>query len=338
MNKSDFIRNWITENAISDDIPSRTIAKRLVSEYVEIFENVENTRQLIRYIRGNNGEYKRNVLINSEQNKKYMRENRNPEIVGKEWNLNPIDISIKDYDFSHKKPLILSDIHLPYHDLKAVLLAIEYGINKGCDSIYLNGDILDCYKLSSFTKRPDMISFSEEREMFWSFIDFLKTETKLPIYFKVGNHEERWNTYLMKQAPELFTLHEFALKQVLKLDEIGIEYVGGRQICNMGKLMVIHGHEFGESIFSPVNPARGLFLKAKCSVLAGHNHQTSEHHENNLKGDSMACFSVGSLCQLTPEYRPFAFTKWNLGFAVVEVDEDKSFHVDNLRIIDGKVR
>ncbi|MBK7525650.1 MAG: hypothetical protein IPI53_16340 [Saprospiraceae bacterium] len=55
MNKSDFIRNWITENAISDDIPSRTIAKRLVSEFVEIFENVENTRQLIRYIRGNNG-------------------------------------------------------------------------------------------------------------------------------------------------------------------------------------------------------------------------------------------------------------------------------------------
>jgi hypothetical protein len=103
-------------------------------------------------------------------------------------------------------------------------------------------------------------------------------------------------------------------------------------------LLVIHGHEFGESVFSPVNPARGLFLKAKCSVLAGHNHQTSQHHENNLKGDSMACFSTGALCQLTPEYRPFAFTKWNHGFAIVEIEESGIFEVHNYRVIDGKAR
>ena len=338
MSKADFVRNFITENNYDKDVPSRTIGRRLYQEFPQIFNTVEGARKIVTYVRGNHGDKDRKIVSKSEKRKEFMRENRDPAIVGKEWNLNPIDISIQNYEFKHRKPLILSDIHLPYHDLNAVILAVEYGISKGCDSIYLNGDILDCYKLSSFTKRPDMISFSEERDMFWSFIDFLKSEVKLPIYFKVGNHEERWNTHLLKQTPELFMLKEFALKEILKLDELGVEYIGGRQVCNMGKLMVIHGHEFGESVFSPVNPARGLFLRAKCSVLAGHNHQTSEHHENNLKGDSMACFSTGALCQLTPEYRPFAFTKWNLGFADVEIFDDKSFHVDNRRIIDYKIR
>ena len=38
--------------------------------------------------------------------------------------------------------------------------------------------------------------------------------------------------------------------------------------------------------------------------------------------------------ELAPEYRPFAFTKWNLGAAWVEVYEDGSFMVDNFRIIE----
>jgi len=337
MSKLNFVRNFIIEKKYDNDMPSLTIAKRLFQEYPEIFISIDLARCIVRSARGNKGEENRKILMKKEERQILMRENRDPAIVGKEWNLNPIDISIKNFDFKHRKPLILSDIHLPYHDLTAIILAIEYGISKGVDSIYLNGDILDCYKLSNFTKRPDMISFSEEREMFWSFLDFLKSEVKLPIYFKVGNHEERWNRHLLSQSPELYLLKEFALKEILKLDDLDIEYVGGRQVCNMGKLMVIHGHEFGESVFSPVNPARGLFLRAKCSILAGHNHQTSEHHENNLRGDSMACFSTGALCQLSPEYKPFAFTKWNIGFAVVEIDNDKSFHVENMRIIEGKI-
>jgi len=163
--------------------------------------------------------------------------------------------------------------------------------------------------------------------MFFEFIGWIKQNFSVPIFFKAGNHEERLAKYIMDKSPELASLPELTLAQFLKLDELGITYIDGRQKTNMGKLLVVHGHEFGESIFSPVNPARGLFLRAKCSVLAGHNHQTSEHHENNLKGDSMACFSVGSLCQLTPDYRPFAYTKWNHGFAVVEIDNDGSFVV-----------
>jgi hypothetical protein len=137
--------------------------------------------------------------------------------------------------------------------------------------------------------------------------------------------------------PELRKVVDLQLGKIFRTDELGIKIINSKQRAKFGSLNVIHGHEFGESVFSPVNPARGLFLRAKASILAGHNHQTSSHHENDLNGKPTACFSTGCLCDLEPDYRPFAFTKWNHGFAIVEVD-GKEFYVHNYRIINEKVR
>jgi hypothetical protein len=41
---------------------------------------------------------------------------------------------------------------------------------------------------------------------------------------------------------------------------------------------------------------------------------------------------------MSPDYRPFGFTKWNHGFAVVEIEKNGYFTVHNKRIIEGKVR
>lgn len=333
MSKAEAVRKFITENNISDHVPNRTIAQRLYNENPDYWGKLDATRNMVRYVRGNYGKSQIKVSINTG----FARENRTPLQAIQEYNLNPVDISIQDYVLQYKKPLILSDIHFPYHDIDALTLSVEHGVKNDIDCIYLNGDVLDMYQVSRFMRDPKMMSLSDERDMFLEFVMMLKSEVNVPIVFKMGNHEERWEHYIKRQAPELYGMNEFLLKSVLKLDEHGIKFVSGRQKAYFGKLLVIHGHEFGESIFSPVNPARGLFLKAKCSVLAGHNHQTSSHHENNLKGDSMACFSTGCLSQMTPEYRPFAYTKWNHGFAIVEIDNDGSFHVDNLRIVNGKV-
>jgi hypothetical protein len=126
------------------------------------------------------------------------------------------------------------------------------------------------------------------------------------------------------------------LENIFELQDLGIELIESRSRALFGSLNVIHGHEFGQSFFNPVNPARGLFLRAKTSTLAGHNHQTSSHHENNLNGKPTACFSMGCLCDLSPEYRPFAGTKWNHGFAIVDLDGE-TFRVHNHRIINGEV-
>ena len=308
------------------DVNTWTLAKMIVAKHPDL--NAENVRGVIRYYRGNKGNEARSKIIN----KQFFRANDG------NYNLKAVNISTQDFIFPHKKPLIVSDIHLPYHDIDAIEIALEKAYKNGVDSIYLNGDILDFYQVSRFTKEGGAMSIKEERDMFFEFIGWIKSNFDVPIYFKSGNHEERLAKYINDKAPDLAQLPELTLSGFLKLDDLGVQFVDGRQKAMMGKLIVVHGHEFGESIFSPVNPARGLFLRAKSSTLAGHNHQTSEHHENNLKNDSMACFSTGCLCQLTPNYRPFAYTKWNHGFAIVEIDADDTFEVSNYRIIDGKVR
>lgn len=308
------------------DVNSLTLAKIICIKHPDLV--VEKVRSSIRYYRGNKGTKNRNDI----KIRQFMRANDG------NYNIKAVNISTQDFIFPHKKPLIVSDIHLPYHDINAIEIALERAYKDNVDSIYLNGDILDFYQVSRFTKEGGSMSIKEERDMFFEFIGWINENFDVPIYFKAGNHEERLAKYINEKAPDLAQLPELSLSGFLKLDELDIQFVDGRQKAMMGKLIVVHGHEFGESIFSPVNPARGLFLRAKSTTLAGHNHQTSEHHENNLKNDSMACFSTGCLCQLTPNYRPFAYTKWNHGFAIVKIDEDDSFEVSNYRIIDGKVR
>jgi predicted phosphodiesterase len=308
------------------DANTWTLAKMIVAKYPDL--KAENVRSVIRYYRGNKGVEARKKA----SNKQFFRASDG------QYNLKAVNISTQDFIFPHKKPLIVSDIHLPYHDIDAIEIALEKAYKNDVDSIYLNGDILDFYQVSRFTKEGGAMSIKEERDMFFEFIGWIKSNFDVPIYYKAGNHEERLAKYINDKAPDLAQLPELSLSGFLKLDDLGVQFVDGRQKAMMGKLIVVHGHEFGESIFSPVNPARGLFLRAKSSTLAGHNHQTSEHHENNLKNDSMACFSTGCLCQLTPNYRPFAYTKWNHGFAIVEIDADDTFEVSNYRIIDRKVK
>jgi hypothetical protein len=141
----------------------------------------------------------------------------------------------------------------------------------------------------------------------------------------------------VQNAGELLNLPELSFTKLIKAEEYGVTVLSNDPI-KLGKLNVMHGHEFGESFFSPVNPARGLFLRAKASTIVGHYHQPSEHTESNINGDQTACYSTGCLCELNPDYRPFAYTKWMHGFAIVEVDAQGGFTVSNKKIVNGSIR
>ena len=125
-----------------------------------------------------------------------------------------------------------------------------------------------------------------------------------------------------------------SLAEKLEAKESGIEIVESRQMMKVGKLHVIHGHELGRSVFSPVNPARGLYLKAKKSALCAHYHQTSEHVEKNLDDKIESCWTIGCLCYMKPDYSPV--NKWNHGFAEI-VEDDGMYAVKNYKIVNGKV-
>jgi predicted phosphodiesterase len=318
------------------DFATRTLARRIQADNPALFtyDEVEKIRVFIRYRRGAVGDTKRH-----NAKPEFQRDIQKPSEYIKSYITPATTKKQRRYVLPshHRKVLIMSDLHIPYHELEAIQVALDYGIESGCDAIYLNGDVIDFARISRWSKDPHSPNVQVEVDMVREFLYGL-TGFGLPIYYKMGNHEERWNAYLLQNAPELHDLDVMQMESVLGLEDMEITLIDSRVKVAFGKLLVIHGHEFGESFFNPVNPARGLFLKAKTSIVAGHNHQTSSHHENDLNDNPTATFSLGCLCDLSPDYRPFAGTKWNHGFAIVDIEEDGYFTVHNKRIIEGKVR
>ncbi len=226
---------------------------------------------------------------------------------------------------------VISDTHIPYHSEVALTAAIEDLKVKKIDTLVINGDFADFYQISRWQKDPRKRRFSEELGSVIEALEWIRQELpKAKIVYKDGNHEERWQHFIWNRAPEIYDLPACRMKDLLQLDRLKIEHVSDQRPVLVGKLVIAHGHELGRGIFSPVNPARGAFLRTHHTILVGHSHQTSGHADTNIWHDETFCWSTGCLCELTPEYA--RINRWNHGFAFVEVSKDGSFSVHNQRI------
>jgi hypothetical protein len=141
---------------------------------------------------------------------------------------------------------------------------------------------------------------------------------------------------MMAKAPELLDIANASLESILGLNELKIRLIEDTKLVKAGKLFIHHGHLLMRGAFSPVNAARGAYVKAKQSILIGHVHKVSEHTETNLSGDITTTWSTGCLCELNPDYVPFA-NNYAHGFAHVIVDKEGNFKVENKRIFKGEI-
>jgi hypothetical protein len=115
----------------------------------------------------------------------------------------------------------------------------------------------------------------------------------LKIYFKFGNHEERYEKFLFQKAKELVGVPEFELENIIKARAEGIEIIKDKRLVVMNGLPFVHGHEFGRRLFSPVNAARGLILQAKHSAVKGDCHiheRTSRARYIREANDLLECW------------------------------------------------
>lgn len=231
---------------------------------------------------------------------------------------------------------ILSDIHVPYHDDAVIELALRHLKKLNIDTLILNGDTMDFFGLSKFQKDPRQINFASEIAQGKQFLDACRAIfPKARIIFKWGNHDTRFENYLILKAPELLSVPDFQMCNVLGFEELGIEEVKDDRPIAVGKLNVIHGHEYKFSISNPVGAARGIFMRANVHSLCGHFHQSSSYSKRNLEQKVISCFSTGCLCQINPEYR--RLNDWCHGFAFCELDAEDGFSVHNYRIFEGRI-
>tara|TARA_Y100000004_G_scaffold35559_3_gene38129 strand:+ start:3995 stop:4978 length:984 start_codon:yes stop_codon:yes gene_type:complete len=326
MNREDVLDKNLKE---FPDTPTLTLAKKIYKEHPELFTSVENVRSAIRYRRGNAGNRAREIL----KDKEFVRDNRPSgfKIELPKSIANPA----KDFKLPEGKTVIMSDIHIPYHDDKALEQCLTYADYYQPDNIVFNGDVADFFSISRWEKNPAERNLSRELMLCRQFLSHMRERfPKARIIYKIGNHEERWEKYMWLKAPELSGVSDFQIYDILDFAKYGIEEVSGKQKMKAGKnLTLIHGHEMFNST-APVNFARTLQTNLGVCAIAGHRHQTSQHSYKNADDKFIMCWSLGCLCDMKPDYA--VLNKWNHGFATMEL-KGNTFNVSNKRIINGMI-
>lgn len=315
-------------------LSKKKLGELLYSSNKAMFKNSESGRSAIRAVTGSLGKNKIKPTH---------------EIIYKGVNLKEgIRNVFTPYIIAGNNIGIISDVHIPFHDLKAINLALNYLKGKKINTLVLLGDMIDAFKISKYETDPNhRISTWEELRMFIGFLTDLRNNfPKAEIVYKLGNHDERYEVFLQQKAPELLDFEVLDLYYLInhhgKSDEErelakkrNIKIVSQKRILKAGKLNLVHGHEFGKAMMAPVNPARGFYLRAKANTIGGHHHQTSEHIEKDLNNNVTGCWSIGCLSDLHPAYMPI--NKFNLGFARVVVEKDGNFSVENKKIMNYKI-
>lgn len=307
------------------EMPTLKLAKIMYKENNLSFKDVEQARW---YLRAIEGKANTGIIITHKAPERLRNPYKLPESDEQPF---------EPYIFpKHKRVAILSDIHAPYHNIPALTSALDYLKKEKPDALLLNGDTLDCHRLSRFIKDPKKRNFAQELETFKELFNVFEKHLKCRIYFKIANHEARYQHFLFEKAHELVGVEEFDFENIIKARAKGIQIIGDKQPMKLNNLWGIHGHEYVGGISAPVNPARGLFLRSKVSCFQGHQHQSSEHTEPHLSGKMVTTWSLGCLCELNPAYMPL--NKWNHGFGIVDLDDNgEDFEFRNKRIYKGKV-
>ena len=340
MKKAEIARSFRDKYGM--EMPTKKLARMMYEAHPLLFTNVEDARERLRYIEGKSSGGKDIKTIKESKYFSQTPRSLNP------YGLPPSEE--KEY-VPHviegpQRIAALFDIHCPYHSIEALTAALEWLKQQEPTMIVIGGDFFDFYGLSRFLKDPDKRSPAEEIR---TGIELLKAiyvalKPKNGLVFKLGNHDERFEHFLWQKMGEmsglqdLEELKEITLENIVKKrigPDIPMQFVGDKRIIKAGALNITHGHEFPSGISSPVNIARGLYLRAKANTICGHHHKNSHHVETNINDEMITTWSIGCLCELNPLYMPI--NSWNHGVCLITLEENGDFNVDARRIKNGKI-
>ena len=310
--------------------PNLKLARIIYSENNLLFKDVESVRSAIRRLTGNNGKKSRGYDNNFKTESKPLNPYNLPESYEEKREAFVLPKACDNI-------LLISDLHIPYHNIKAVTIALDYGKANNVNTIFINGDLIDNHQVSRFETDPKKRSVKQEFDATKQFLVSLRaTFPDAAIYWLKGNHCIRWEKFLLMKVREIWDDEYFQLEERLQLNSVKVKILDDKTLVKAGKLSITHGHHIFKGVFTPVNPSRGAFLRAKQSLIVGHLHRASHHPEVDLDGKIISCWSTGCLCELKPNYSPMVSNSQH-GFAHIMVEKNGDYTVKNYQIVNGKL-
>lgn len=318
--KTDVVREYL--RTLNDpDIPTRTIARALSRKHRSLFPTIEIARVVVRKVRGNHGAHNRSESID----KSLYREAKSAG-----WNI-PLGIEqvLPCRVFTEPgKWLLVNDVHCPFHDAKALMKVLDIGIGEGCDHFVSNGDWNDFHQISKYERDVCSLDVLSELKMGQDILAQIAQRFPGRKVFNVGNHDHRFDKFLMNAVPELARSDKLRLAEFFELGAMGYEVIANTQQFQIGTQPIYHGHELGFGIANPNLFARNVFRMLQSSLLVGHGHGSHQITET-LAGRQLTVTFVGHLGQ-KQNYRPV--TNQTQGYAILTVQKNGTTVVENRRL------
>lgn len=232
-----------------------------------------------------------------------------------------------------KKILFVPDCHVPYHDEKAFGLMLRAGKKFKPDTVVVLGDFLDCYAVSQHDKNPDRASnLASEIKCGRAALGLLGSLGAKDCIFLSGNHEDRLERYLAKQAPAVYSM--LKVPELLRLKENGWQWVPYKKSYRLGKLHLTH--DTGTAGQNAHRQAMDVF---QGSTVIGHTHRMEMSYKGRGDGPPQvaAMFGwLGDFDKIDYMHEVKARRDWVHGFGVGFMEPSGVVHLQAVPIVNGR--
>lgn len=241
---------------------------------------------------------------------------------GPEFKVAAAKLGKRATDSKFRTLVCLPDIQAPFHDERALDVALQIVTAVGPDVVVMHGDNLDLPELSRFRKHPSFASSTQRAidRMTLFCAELRAAAPAAEIVWIQGNHEARIEHYILDNAAAAYGISRgqlpdedpqrpvLAVPELCRLDESGVTYLGGYPANDywfQPNVRVVHGTYTGKS-------APDRYLAEGTSVIWGHTHSQHFSHRTLADGRRIYALSPGCLCSVDGEV-PGVMTGYDFG-------------------------
>lgn len=248
----------------------------------------------------------------------------------------------------------LSDQHVPFHSVELHERVLEWLRAEKPDRVMLLGDLLDFDAISRWSPEPEHTAGVQETidAAYGVLADYRAACPDAEFKMLAGNHEDRLRNSIIKNLGALYGIRRadmtdepsvLSTEYLLRLDELGIEYVGSdagsydhARVRVSDELQGIHGFVArkgsGASALSTLDHLR-------VSTVQGHTHRASAVYRTQWTIDNeprtLVAAEAGTLAEIRDGLGHAARPDWQQGFATASVWGDGLFSLDLAIFVDG---
>ena len=237
------------------------------------------------------------------------------------------------YPSASYRVMVMPDLHAPFHDHRAFDTFLEAAYVAQPSEMVLIGDTVDFYAVSFHDKDPDRRYLLKEEVQAANeqCLDVVASMGIPKVTYLLGNHENRYNRYLARNAPDLHGLCP-TLQELLRIEQRGWDCHEYGTPYSVGKMDYVHD----VGLCGKAAAQRSVEAYGK-SVCIGHTHRLSIYHTGDAH-DRHMCLNVGwlgSAAEVDYMHKWKVNKDWQHGFGLVDYFPNGNFSAQAIAINDG---